>query len=592
MKSLTEALLQTRKRVTCARFLIALVFVLALPSAIHSQCSDTPAQTAADATALDLEILQLVNEKSWSEVVRLAAPLGTRSADVNFAYGMALAHMQRWAEARDALLAGRHECPHQQRFSVELAGIAFQSKRYPESARWLRGALSIDPQDQYANNFAGSVYLLMGNMDSALKYWNRVGKPEVAAIHFDSQLQTQRLILDRAFAFSPAAVLQKRDYETTRARLGALGIFSAYNIVLAARSNEKFDVEFHAAERNGFGSSHLQALVSALSGVAFETVYPGYYNIGGRAINMESLLRWDSQKRRAWLSVSAPLHDRPEWRANLQLNARNERWDIRNSFTGVSPVLASFSMDRQSAAGSITSIPNGRLQWSAGGEVSNRRFHNVVPGSTVSPILFTPGIGLKAFGSIESTVLDVPERRFAVTTSGRAELARLWPAQAQAAAAPHFFAGTQGSATLRWFPQAEGDKYEVRQNVRGGHIFNSAPVDELYLLGMERDTDLWLRGHVGTRDGRKGSSPLTRSYFLSNSDFLRRVYGNGLISIKAGPLLDIARSGAAADGTSGQWFFDTGAQLKVSALGTSIVFTWGYDLRTGNNAFYGASALH
>ena len=39
------------------------------------------------------------------------------------------------------------------------------------------------------------------------------------------------------------------------------------------------------------------------------------------------------------------------------------------------------------------------------------------------------------------------------------------------------------------------------------------PFDELFMLGLERDNDLEMRGHIGTRDGRKGSAPLGRELF-------------------------------------------------------------------------------
>jgi hypothetical protein len=108
---------------------------------------------------------------------------------------------------------------------------------------------------------------------------------------------------------------------------------------------------------------------------------------------------------------------------------------------------------------------------------------------------------------------------------------------------------------------------------------------------VERDNDLWLRGIVGTRDGRKGSAPLADRYFLSNSDFDRRVYSNGLITIKAGPLLDIGRAAAPASGLAPpRWLFSAGAELKVTVLGVGAVFTYGRDLRTGTNAFFATLA--
>lgn len=577
--------MQRKKRVNVTWILIAASLLLIAHSS--TACAQCAAGSIA-ASSEETEIQQHFDNKQWSEVARLAAPLSVRSADANFAYGMALAHLQRWQDAHAALLAGHRECPQQERFAVELAGVAFELKHNAEAAAWLRNALRINPRDDYANNFAGTVYLLMGNINAAIKYWNRVQKPYIAAIRFDPQLRVQRQILDRAFAFSPAAMARARDYETTQARLDALGIFASYNLVLNARSDEKFDVDFHAVERDGFGSSRLQALVSMLSGTPYETVYPAYYNIAGTATNVESLLRWDSQKRRAWLSASAPLHRRPQWRGTLQLDARDENWNIRNSFTGASPVLGSFDLERQSVAAFISGIPSGRLQWTAGTQLSHRSFQGVVSGTALTDALIEPGFTLKVLGSIQSRIIEVPERRFTADASGSSELARMWPTGG--VAAPHAFGKLQAGATMRWFPQAEGDRYEIQQRLRAGHIFQNAPIDELYLLGMERDTDLWLRGHVGTRGGRKGSSPIADSYFLANSDFFRRIYSNGLITIKAGPLLDIARASAPSPAlTSSQWYFDTGAQVKLTVLGTSVVFTWGHDLRSGNNAFFGTA---
>jgi hypothetical protein len=61
------------------------------------------------------------------------------------------------------------------------------------------------------------------------------------------------------------------------------------------------------------------------------------------------------------------------------------------------------------------------------------------------------------------------------------------------------------------------------------------------MLGLERDNDLWMRGHIGTRDGRKGSAPLGRNYFLSNWEAEKNVYGNGLLTLKLGPFVDTGK---------------------------------------------------
>jgi tetratricopeptide (TPR) repeat protein len=549
-----------------------LLFLLARSA--YAQCTVDPQQAT--------QIEQLFSQQNWTEVVRLAASLPCRSAGINFNYGMALAHLQQLPAAHDALIAGYRQSPREERFPVELAGIAFEQKRYPEAATWLRRALKLDPHDDYANNFAATVYFLRDNTNAALKYWNRVQKPYIAALSFDAHLRIHRQLLDRAFVFSPAAVLRESDFAATQARLDGLGIFPAYHITLSARPDGSFDAEFHALERNGFGSSRIQALVSTFGGAFYETIYPSYFNLGRSAINIESLFRWDSQKLRARVAISAPLHNLPQHRWSLATDERSENWTIRPSFTGTAPSLGSLKMEREAAAGSITSYRSSSFTWSLGAEFSHRSFRNINYGSALTPALAALGFQLKQTASAQDKLLDLPEHRFSLTAGASSEFGRLWSGP------PRLFQKSQGSLLVHWFPQAQGDRYEAVQQLRAGHTFGAAPFDELFMLGVERDNALWLRGHIGTRDRQKGSAPLGYNYLLSNSDFYRRIYSNGLFTFQAGPLFDIGRMSAPTSGLSTQqWLFDTGVEAKLTVLGTGVVVTYGRDLRNGTNAFYG-----
>lgn len=558
-----------------------LVILLLLSSALNA------AAQCAGGSPADADVHTLYAQQRWDEVVAAAQRMPSRSAEMNFELGMALAHLQRWNQAHSALLAGRRECRQQKRFPIELAGVAFQQKKYSEASKWIAKGLRLDPHDEYANEFAGTVFLLIGNLEAALKYWNRIQRPYLDALRVDPQLKIQRQLVDRAFVFSPQAVMRQRDFNSTVARIEGLGIFQAYSIKLDARPDGKFDADFHALERGGFGSSRLQAIVSVFSGLPYETIYPSYFNIGRSATNFDSLVRWDAHKRRVWLDLSGPLHYLPQWRWQLQADGRDENWAIRESFTGTAPVLGSFTLRREAASATITSIHSGRFQWNSGGELSHRTYSNVVNGTALTPDLVSAGYELKHLAQVNAVLLDVPEHRFKVDAGAGSEFARLW------SSSPKVFEKLQGGAALHWIPEAENDTYEFAQRVRGGGILGTAPADELWMIGVERDTDLWLRGHIGTRDGRKGSSPLTSRYFLSNTDFYRSIWGNGLVSVKAGPLLDIARVAAPTSGlATKEWLFDAGAEVKLSVLGTGIVLTYGRDLRTGNNGFYGSSGLN
>lgn len=523
---------------------------------------------------------QLVTEQRWAEIIHELEPISDKSADLEYTYGMALAQIGRLDDARTAFLAGQRTTPRDKRFPIELAGVAFKQKHPELAARHLRTALRIDATDSYANDFLGTIYFVQGNLEAALKYWNRIGKPYVANVRTDHDLRTRSTLVDRSLAFSPADELRLADYETSKTRLAGLGVFSFPRIQLGAQPENKFDAILNLQERNGFGNSLWQALLSTFSGVAYQTIYPEYFNIGGGAVNITSLLRWDDQKRRLAAEVSAPLHANPRWRYRIGLDLRNENWDIRESFTGASPSLGFLDLRREAFAAAIESFNTGRWGWSAGAEFSHRDYRNVTSGTTLPPSLRLEGSQLKQSSRIHYVALDLPEYRVTVNTEATSEIGRIWSQPA------HAFGKLQGRAGLHWYPEKQGDDYETTIDVHGGGTAGQSPFDELFELGMERDNDLWLRGHAGTRDGRKGSAPLGTQYFLMNSEIDKTIYGNGLINVKLGPFLDTGKIAGIAHLGSWNWQWDTGAQAKVRVLGVGLTFVYGKDLRTGNNAFY------
>ncbi len=272
------------------------------------------------------------------------------------------------------------------------------------------------------------------------------------SLHFilTPRLRVQRLLLERSFAFSPAAVLRQSDFEATEARLSGLGIFPAYNIALSARPDGSFDADFNAVERDGFGSNRMQALVSTFAGAVYETIYPSYFNLGrlGYEYRISAALGCAKAQGMGVSLRAASLSDPVRWQ--LSFDGRDENWAIRPSFTGPAQVLGSLKLRRETFAGSLVSIQNGRMEWSMGGELSHRDYRNITYGQALTPELVAHGVELKHLASFKERVLDVPERHFTVTTEARSEFARLWSSP------PRLFAKVQGSAEARWTPQGEG----------------------------------------------------------------------------------------------------------------------------------------
>jgi tetratricopeptide (TPR) repeat protein len=540
-----------------------------------------PAQSVPSPAPSNRQLQQLTDAQRWTDIVLLLEPAARRSANEDFYYGIALAHLGRLAEAQSTLESGRHLTPIDPRFPVELAGIAFKQKNFPRTARLLRQALRLEPNDTYANDFLGTTYFLEGNLEAALKYWNRVGKPYIANVRADPTPRTSPVLLDHAFAFSPSATLTLPQLLDSDARIRALGIFPQFHFNLNARADGNFDVLFRARELVGFGDGRLDSLLLFFQGLPFQEVNPQYYNFRRQAINFTSMFRWDAQKRRIFADFSGPFQGGAKYRWQLTGDLRGENWALRNGFTGPAPVLASFNLRDERAAFNLASNASDRLAWTLGAEISHRNFRSVSAGTLLTSQMLASGYQLKQLAQITSTLWRVPERRFMVTARAASDAARLWSQPQQS------FEKLTGSIGWHWFPQAQGDDYESSQQFRAGKSFGQPPFDELFILGLERDNDLPLRAHIGTRDGRKGSAPLGREYLLQNWELNKNLYGNGLINLQLGPIFDI---GSITDpGTSlgsHQWLFDTGAQFKLHVLSTGMVFSWGHDLRTGNNAFY------
>jgi hypothetical protein len=93
-----------------------------------------------------------------------------------------------------------------------------------------------------------------------------------------------------------------------------------------------YDATLHLAERNGWGDSKVEGIVSLLSGLPYSTVYPEFYNLGRDAVNFTSLARWDSEKRRIFLSLSMPMYGDPGLRLRFYADGRNENWNLSRTF--------------------------------------------------------------------------------------------------------------------------------------------------------------------------------------------------------------------------------------------------------------------
>jgi tetratricopeptide (TPR) repeat protein len=554
---------------------LAAVLILGLPGIAQDHPSEQARLSAAQ---------EAFNQGRWEEAASLAAGPRDQSPDLDFLMGLALAHREKWSEAKLAFEAGSQKAPGDPRFLVELAGIAYKQKNFQTAKRRLHAAIRLGLEEAYPREFLATIYFLEGNLEAALDYWNPLDKPRLRSVAFGPSLKLQESLRNRALAFNAPQILTGDALLTTESRLNNLGLFSDRRIELAPADSGNFDLTLHLAERNAWGNSKLEGLLSLLGGLPYATVYPQYFNIGHRAVNFDSLVRWDPEKRRVALSLSMPLYGDPGLRLAVHADMRNENWNMTQTFFGAAAPLSNLNIRRAAAGAEIHSVVNGRWGWSGGVEIANRTFRNLTGlSSPAAQSFFTGNTSVAVWLGLDRLLWRVPERRFRLDSSVEARAGR------QFAENLGPFGTLRGSVGADWYPRAKGDDYEMHTRVRAGGTAGKVTVDELFQSGIERDNDLWLRGHAGTRDGRKGAAPLGRRYVLVNSEMDKNIYRNGFFTLKLGPFLD---TGAVADSSglfgSQRWLWDSGIQCKVRILGgVTVLLSYGRDLRGGKGVFYG-----
>ncbi len=563
---------------------------ISLPSLVGLVFLLNAAELHAQSPAPEEDRLQtaqrLYCEKKWEETVQAASENSAQLPEFDYLRGMALAHLERWQEARDAFSVGLQKAPKDIRFLEERAGAEYRLKNYSSAKRDLFRALRLNSKDEYAEEFLGTIYLLEGNLEAALRHWNRVARPRLARVTLNPEPNLDAKLVSQAIAFNAPQILSENAWLTSEARIKNLGVFPQSRLELAPEGQSEYAATLHLTERSGWGSTPWAGLVSLLSGAPYQTVYPEWYNIGERAINFSSQVRWDSEKRRVFASLSSPVEGRAGRVVSFFVDARNENWNLSQTFSRGSSPLTDLNLRRLEGGAELRFVVNGNWSWRAGAGVIDRKFQNVNSTLSANAVpFFTNSTSMEAWLEAEHLLWRVPERRFKLQSSfesrfGRGYRDELGP-----------FGSLGGSLRGEWMPHARGEDDAIHFQVRGSNMFGIVPLDQLYELGLDRDSDLWMRGHAATIGGRKGRAPLGRRYFLVNSEYDKTLYNSGLFRLQAGPFLDTGKitdsSGVFGDP---RWLVDTGVQVKVRVLGAvSVVLSYGRDLRNGRGVFFGTT---
>jgi hypothetical protein len=364
---------------------------------------------------------------------------------------------------------------------------------------------------------------------------------------------------------------------TTEANLNRVGGLSHYRFELIPYDDTQFNLVVFSGSTLKPKSGWLRRLLPMARGLPYQTVFFDLSNAGPHAITLHSMFRWDSDKRRAWIQFSGPVSLNPRLKYRLSADAREENWDLRRTYSARPGGLDGLILRKVEAGGELQYGVTNRLDWISGVSVATRGFRNAD-----ALDIFKSGWSTHWENAFAYRLLDIPERRLRVDSRSALEVGRYWKGT------PARTVRVDGRVDARWFPHSKGDDLVVAGRARGGKIFDAVRFDDLYILGIERDNDLWMRGHRGSIDGRKGAAPLGTEYALFQAEADRTMWRFPLVRIQLGPFLDIGRTGDPAGnfGSRG-WMYDAGVQAKLRLLGSiNWTFVYGRNLRDGGGVFY------
>jgi len=233
---------------------------------------------------------KLYEQKEWEKVLREARGPAEQSADFDYYAGMAWSRLERWTEAREAFSIGARKMPRDARFLVERAGAEYKLGTFGAAKRDLRRSLRLNPDDPYAAEFLGIIYLLEGNLEASLKCWHRVGKPRLDAVEVQPAPKTDRQLLDRAVTFAPPGALEPESLLKTKALLENLEVFPQARVELSSTpggtEGDGYKATLRLNEQSRWGASLLDGAISLLRGLPLPNRVPVVlrFSRGGREL--------------------------------------------------------------------------------------------------------------------------------------------------------------------------------------------------------------------------------------------------------------------------------------------------------------------
>src|SRR5438552_3267238 len=240
--------------------------------------------------------------------------------------GIAYTAMKEYQKAEDILKEGNQRYPKDARFPNQLADFYLTNNDREAAKAELERTLVTDANNNYASDLLATINMSEGEVQAALRSWNRSGRPLINDILHNYYLTFSSWVVRDAVAFHPAGILKYSQWKTTQSRL-----FETDNFANAGLEIEPTVVpdQYDAIVRTTARANSLGAfLFGIFKGAPIETSYVDLWNIGNSGMNFNGNYRWETNRRRAEGRLKIPLPLAGVLHLEVGNTWRAERWDV------------------------------------------------------------------------------------------------------------------------------------------------------------------------------------------------------------------------------------------------------------------------
>jgi tetratricopeptide (TPR) repeat protein len=501
------------------------------------------------------------------------------TADTYLYLAIAYDRIKEFQKAEDTFKEGSRRYPQDSRFHNELANLYLEYNDRDSAKSELKRSLVVDPNNNYASDLLATIDMSEGEVQSALRSWNKSGRPVINDILHNYYLTFSSWVIRDAVAFHPSGILKYSQWKTTESRLFETDNFS--NVGLEIEPTVVPD-QYNAIVRTTAKTNTLGAfLFGAFKGAPFETHYADLWNMGNSGINFNGFYRWDTNRRGAAgrLKIPAPLAGL----VYLELGSgwRAERWDTSRQIVPALKPDAKFDYRATAMRFGVKSIPHYRVELAAGFEYRNRYAKGNLPQ------IYTNDLNAAEFQAAVN--LKLIDRRY----QNRLRLEG-FGARRSLLGAANFTGGVaqlDNRVTL-----SRDTRTSFDWTLKGGTTRGLLPIEDYFLVGLDDQNPAnLLRGHTTERNGRYGYGPIGSEFALLNTDLERRLATVPFFNTFNIPFL-VVKWNLFLDGAKtwdrnhvfqpSKLLVDTGGGLRFETPTHSLNFVYGHGLRDGTNTVF------